>query len=559
MAFLSARTSRGKKYWSVCQSKRINGKPRNVPLLYLGTAETLFERLSSKESVAIKSSSHGHVYTLLKLAEDLNLAQIIDRHVPAKKNGRVPVRHRLSVGSSFLLAAIGRACHPTSKMGWYDWCKTTSLEYIFNSNFSDLDSQHFWDQMDLLPKDAIPKIEKDIVAKVIEKINPELGILLYDTTNFFTFIDSQNKHCDLPKRGKNKQKRYDLRQIGMALAVTRRDQIPLFHKTYQGNKNDFTCFKEIFDDLFNRLSEVVKEMSDITLVFDKGNNSKENFKKMDDKANFYYVAGLVSSHFKQLIAQANKYFQTIEIENEDIPCYRLKKEVWGKERTVLVSVSKQLKEGQIQGIHQHLEKKYKALDELKCQLENPKKRKKLSENVLKTRLKNMIKGQFIEDILKYEFVELATDDLSFTYSLDNEAFDYLKENILGRKIYVTNRHDWSSEDIMLAYRSQSKVEYSFRNLKNPYHLAIRPQYHWTDQKIEVHIMICVIGYLLTTLAYSKARREVGYKRSISNFLNDLSDIRLACTVSKKDNKVSYQLEETDKKLSDLVGLFHISA
>ena len=105
---------------------------------------------------------------------------------------------------------------------------------------------------------------------------------------FFTFIDSTNEHCELPQRGKNKQKRYDLRQIGMALLVTREEQFPLFHKTYKGNQADSPVFKESLEEIFNRLREVVGGLSDVTLVFDKGNNSKENFSQLDN-AECHYV------------------------------------------------------------------------------------------------------------------------------------------------------------------------------------------------------------------------------------------------------------------------------
>ena len=111
----------------------------------------------------------------------------------------------------------------------------------------------------------------------------------------------------------------------------------------------------------------------------------------------------------------------------------------------------------------------------------------------------------------------ALDDggISFTYYIDHEAFANLQKDVLGRKILVTNRHEWTSEEVILAYRGQAKVEYAFRTIKNPYHLAIRPQYHWTDQKIKVHFLICIIGYLLTMVAYMKAKEKAGYQKNIN--------------------------------------------
>ena len=556
MASIQYRTSRGKKYWSIVESRRVNGKPRTFILEYLGTAITLLNRLQSGNNLSIKSYSHGDTTALLNAAIELDIVNIINKHVPLNKKGIKPKRDGLTVGASFLLAAIGRACHPTSKLGWYNWCNGTSLEYCLKSRLKNLNSQHFWDQMDVLPREAVANIEKEIVTKLASLQDLKLGCLFFDTTNFFTFIDSRNDRCDLPKRGKNKQKRFDLRQVGMALLVSKEDQFPLFHQTYHGNKNDITVFKENCNKLLERLRHITKELIDVTIVFDKGNNSKQNFAQLDQTQDCYYVAGLVSSYFKKLIKEANKNFSEITIKGEVLPAYRIKKEIWGQERTCLVTISKQLKEGQIQGILQHLNKKHHMLNDFKQQLENPKSRKRFSQSEIEERLQNVIHGQFIEGILKYKIIKLENGKLSFTYFIDTESFNELKDEVLGRKILVTNRHDWSSEEILLAYRGQAKVEYAFRNLKNPYHMAIRPQYHWTDQKIEAHFLMCIIGYLLSIYIYKKVKNY--YQKNISHFMDDLKNIRLACVTKKSSNKIAYQLEKISPPMHHIAKKLNIS-
>jgi len=558
MASIQARTSRGKKYWSIVESRRVKGQPRTVILEYLGTAETLLQRMRDEGCVSIKTLSHGDTAALINAAIELDVIGIINKHIPPGKNGTKPMRDGLTTGASYFLASMGRACHPTSKLGWYEWCRGTSLEYSLRNSFKNLDSQHFWDQMNVLPTEAIPLIEEEIVKKLMDSYKVKLDCLFFDTTNFFTFIDSANFHCDIPQRGKNKQKRFDLRQIGMALLVSKKEQFPLFHQTYHGNKNDITVFKTIFDSLMGRLRKISKELTDITLVFDKGNNSKDNFKMLDNEEEIHYVGGLVPSYFKDLIRQANQNFSIMKINGEKVPVYRIKTNIWGQERTCVVTISTQLKEGQLRGIDQHLKKKYKALREFKQQLENPKRRKYFSKEEIKSRLTKIIKGQFIENILKYDFIEMENNTLSFTYFIDGDAFYELKKNILGRQIVVTNRHNWTHEEILLAYRGQSKVEYAFRNLKNPNHLAIRPQYHWTDQKIEAHFMICMIGYLLTIVVYCKAKQKASYKRNVGHLMDDLRSIRLACTLKKKGKKVKYQLEKIPNELKKLAHILGIS-
>ena len=436
--------------------------------------------------------------------------------------------------------------------------RQSSLEYCLRSSFKNLNSQHFWDQMNALPVESIPLIEDEIAKKLWETHELSGECLFFDTTNFFTFIDSSNSHCEIPQRGRNKQKRFDLRQIGLALLVSKDDQFPLFHQTYRGNKNDVTVFKEVFHSLLTRMKRLAQELADVTIVFDKGNNSKDNFKLLDGESDLHYVGGLVPSYFKALIKEANRNFLKIRIGDEMLPAYRIKREVWGKKRTCVVTVSKTLKQGQLRGIHQHLTKKYKDLESLKQQLENPKATKLLSQKEIESRLKSIIKGQFIEEILKYEIFKINDSRLSFTYFIDNDAFETLQRDVLGRQIVVTNRHDWTSEHILQAYRGQSKIEYANRCLKNPFHCAVRPQYHWTDQKIEIHFLICIIGYLLATSVYSKAKRHAAYPRNISNLFQDLQSIRLACISRHKSRKVKYQLEAIPDDLHQVLKVLGIS-
>ncbi|EKE05902.1 MAG: Transposase-like protein [uncultured bacterium] len=155
----------------------------------------------------------------------------------------------------------------------------------------------------------------------------------------------------------------------------------------------------------------------------------------------------------------------------------------------------------------------------------------------------------------YKIIELGNGELSFTYFIDIASFSKLKEEVLGRKIIATNRHEWSSEEILLAYRGQAKVEYAFRNLKNPYHMAVRPQYHWTDQKIEAHFLMCIIGYLLTSYVYRKIKHC--YSKNISHLMDDLKSIRLAC-VTKVNNKITYQLEEISPDMQEVAKQLNIS-
>lgn len=93
------------------------------------------------------------------------------------------------------------------------------------------------------------------------------------------------------------------------------------------------------------------------------------------------------------------------------------------------------------------------------------------------------------------------------------------------------------------------MEGTFRQLKDTEHLAVRPQYHWTDQKVHVHTFLCLLGLLLARVIEYQARR-LGYRQGLSGLLELLGPIRLARVLRPaltpgKRPRCTWQLEQTD--------------
>lgn len=552
MATIQKRKSRGKTYWSIVESRRVNGKPRPIILEYLGTADTLLKRLQEGVPKKVRSYSHGAVAVMLDIVEEFKIVETINKHLKAK-----PFRDGFTVGGSLLLAAIGRVCQPTSKRNWHEgWARHTSLSYLLRMSLSKLDSQHFWDQMEALPTDVIPLIEQDIVASLMEKEKISLDVLLCDTTNFFTYIDSANHRCTIAQRGKNKQKRMDLRQFGLLLLVSRQDQIPILHKVYQGNLQDKTVFKEKFTDILNRFKAICGSLEEITLVFDQGNNSKKMLKEVTGQIHF--VGALSPYHHKDLIKEANNSMKSVSINGKDVLCYRTRKEIWGLDLSAVVYISEKLLKGQIRGIEQNIKKLFNKLSELKEKIEIPTKRgKKRTMDDLKKKISSMISSLSNEDIIGWELNHIAEDAFDLKFWVNKEQFNIIKEQWLGRRIVITNRHQWTTEEIILAYWGQSNVENAIKKMKNPFHLAVRPQYHWTDQKIEVHGFTCLLAFLMVMIAYKRAKEKVGFQGSSHTLLEKLSAIRLATFIesprekTKGRYKAHYRFEEMDPDIYEL--------
>ncbi len=209
------------------------------------------------------------------MARHLKVVELIDLHCSKRDQG-------LSIGEYMLLCAINRALEPVSKLQIADWYRKTVLYRLVPAEKSWLSSQLFWNNMDLLPVEAIEKIEDVLCAAIVKDF--KLGTnsiiyIIYDTTNFFTYIDTRTA-SELPQRGRCKSKRKDLRIVGLALMVTPEFNIPLFHEVYPSNMHDTREFYQVIDKLKMRLKNLGVTPGQVTLALDKGNNSLENINKV---------------------------------------------------------------------------------------------------------------------------------------------------------------------------------------------------------------------------------------------------------------------------------------
>lgn len=152
MPSLTSKIISGHKYYYARVCKRVDGKPKIVQTLYLGTLETLMARtqgtLSSAAPKEVHVAEFGGFAALFRMAERLRLVQSIDQHAP--KRGQGP-----SVGQYMLLAAINRALCPTSKAMLGEWFAETSGPRLTGIHSQQLSSQAFWNHMDRMKPPAL--------------------------------------------------------------------------------------------------------------------------------------------------------------------------------------------------------------------------------------------------------------------------------------------------------------------------------------------------------------------------------------------------------------------
>lgn len=522
MASLVKKIIRGRPYWYLRECQRVDGKPKIIWQKYLGTAADLARRLSDPKPQRAVIREFGACAACLGIARELDLVATVDRHVP-KQGAR-----GVSVGQYLLVATLNRCVAPRSKARLSAWYDKTVLPRLLRIRSSQLTSQRFWDNMNRVDEDAIVAIERELTEAAVARFELDLRCLLFDATNFFTFVDSFNTRSELPKRGHSKEGRDNLRIVGLALLVTADGDVPLLHHCYAGNQHDAVTFGAVVPEIARRCRELAGGTNDITLVFDKGNNSGDNLEAVAE-GQLHFIGSLVPTQHPELLAIRRG--QMRRLDKKQLPAvwsYRTRQTVFGVERTVLVTFNRPLFQAQSKTLRREIAKRQRKLARLQATLErwvhktNGGKRPTLVAT--RKRVAAILTGRHMKQLFT-AVVECGPHDIpKLDYGLNQDAWKNLQDTLLGKTILFTDRDDWTDEQIVRGYRSQSHVESAFRSMKDPHCLTFRPIHHWTDQMLRVHSLYCVMALMILSLLRRKLARAA-IPVSITRMVEQLADIR----------------------------------
>jgi transposase len=510
---------RGHPYWYARECQRVEGKPRIVWQKYLGKAETIVNAVDAAAAAPkpqeIVLGEFGAAAALYDLTTRLDLIATIDRHAAKRTQG-------ISVGTYITLAALNRCLAPTSKARFAQWYEGTVLRRLLPVPPGALTSQRFWQHMSYLDADQIAAIEQDLTATLIKRFHIDLSCLLYDTTNFATFIDSFNEASTLAQRGKSKQKRSDLRLVGLALLVTRDFHIPLFHQVYAGNAHDATVFASVTEQLLGRYQLFARQVDGITLVYDKGNNSEDNQRAVDTTP-YHFVGSVSPAQHADLLAVAREKFHALA--GDDLAgtlAYRTRKTVLGADRAVVVTFNPELFLTQSSTILRELRKATHRLKDLQHALATASGPRKRTRAAVEADVQGILHARHLKELVHVTVTDTPAPALAF--EVDQAAWTRLQDTLLGKNILFTDQNGWSDEEIVRAYRSQYHIEDAFKRMKDPHFVSWRPLWHWTDQKIRVHAFYCVLALLLAALL-RRTLAEQQLALSITQILETLSQVK----------------------------------
>ncbi|MBI4980530.1 hypothetical protein HZC30_03170, partial [Candidatus Woesearchaeota archaeon] len=305
-----------------------------------------------------------------------------------------------------------------------------------------------------------------------------------------------------------------------------------------------------------RFELFAKHCKEITLIFDKGNNSKENISKIKK---YHFIGALKPYDFKHLLRiSLNKYKPVYDNDKKktDILAYRTEEKVFGEARTVILTFDVETKKKKMATLMTNITKRYNALkefeDEINKKLAGERKSKWRKIQNLKEEIEKILDKKSIKGLIKYSIVR--RNGRIWVQRWINRSEFRKKTDDFGKNILFTDQDKWSTNDTIMTYRNKDVVEKNFQLMKNPEIVTVEPMGHRLDKRIRAHIYQCVIALQLLALL-KKVFHEHGIKNGIYEILEELKDIKLIeFKIKGQKYRRITELNAKQKKMMQVLGL-----
>ena len=412
-----------------------------------------------------------------------------------------------------------------------DWYRSTILETAWGFPPERFRSQDFWDALEQIlpegldplssPEDPWDQAQLRLLGLWKEKQMVSRRLLSYDTTHFYTYIASHNTRTELAQRGHNKPGRHNLRQVGLSYVLDGEHGLSLCHHVYRGNIADSEEFSTSLARRLGMLDRTQMARDTVTLVWDKGGAALANTVQLEE-AGVGWIAALPWNQapvgFRERAVEPLPPCSSVQ------PGVRAAAEkllVHGQEYLCVLQYSASLAGEQLHSWSASLSQVLQSLRRFSMEWNKPQARWK--EDQIHRKIQRWLCGQFLEELIRYQ-VESRKGQGRLQFDFDSAAGQRLVDHRLGRTVLLTNRMDWTAEQVALGYSAPQDVERVFRGLKDGDWLGWGPMYQGTDRKIRIHAFYCMLG--ISLLQYIHKQAQAAWNGiSIEQLLEELRQIQ----------------------------------
>ena len=498
-------------YWALVESYRTSRGPRQRVVAYLGEmdaagrlglqqqaagpaavaqrrlfgdVEPQWVEVDLKRIAVERKRAFGGPWLGLQLCRRVGLVDFIERTLATGKE-EIP----WPLMAQILILA--RLCNPSSELHIAEhFYESSALSDLLGVAAEKVNEDRLYRALDqLLPhKEALEKHLKNRLGELFEL---DYDLLLYDVTS--TYFEGEAKQIPLAQRGYSRDHRPDCKQVNIALVVSR-EGIPLGYQLFAGNRNDVTTLEEIVD----RIERLYGKANRIW-VMDRGMISEENVRYLKEAGRRYIVGtpkGMLKRFERELLAQ-DWHQVHIGLEVRFCPAP-------GGEELFVLCRSAQRKEKE-QAMHERFEKRIEeGLEKIAVSC-----RKRKQEPVVVAQRVGRLLGQNSRaaGAFQVQIVPDANGLAKFSWKKVDRWRQWAR---LSEGCYLlrSNVMEWSPEELWRVYIQLTEAEAAFHIQKSD--LQLRPIWHKKAMRVEAHILVCFLAYVLwKTLAQLCQRAGLG--------------------------------------------------
>jgi transposase len=466
-----------------------------------------------------RTRAFGNVWLAWTLWGALRLEELCIELMP-------PGREAIPWAQMVAVSVIARLCEPSSELHVAeDWYRTTALEDLLGIPAERIDDHRLYRTLDrLLPHKAA--IEQHLRKRLGELFALDYDLLLYDVTS--TYFEGLAARNALAARGYSRDHRPDCKQVCIALVVTR-GGVPLGYELFAGNRTDVTTVEEIVETMEGRYG-----LANRIWVMDRGMASAENIAWLQQTGRRY----LIGTPKSELRAWARELAEATDWQavREGVEA-KLCAGPEGAETFVLCrSVERRAKEKAMhERFAQRIEKSLRSLGARLEHARRPLERGKLERQIGRLLERNTrAAGRY-----RIDLVDDATRPagLALQWSAQSEWDEWARHSE-GCYVLRTNVTDWDAETLWRTYVQLTDAEAAFRIQKSE--LSIRPIWHQRTDRVQAHILVCFLAYVLwKTLEQWQSRAGLG--NSPRTILEELGRIQSTDVVLPLAEEPSRQL------------------
>jgi transposase len=438
-----------------------------------------------------------------ELLRQLGLTEFLGRVLP-------PGQEEIPWSVMAEILVLSRFCEPSSELHIAEhFYRQTAMADLMGVPAQKVNEQRLYRAMDqLLPhKDALQAHLKNRLGELFKL---DYDLLLYDVTS--TFFEGQANGNPKARRGYSRDHRGDCKQVCIGLVVSRCG-MPLGYEVFAGNRSDVTTLQDIIATMEGRYGR-----ADRIWVVDRGMVSQDNLEFLQ-AGQRRYIIGTPKSLLKQFERQLMEDdWQKIREELE----VKLCPSPDGQEVFILCrSGSRRDKE---KAMHERFAKR---IEQGLLDLQAACIRQKQNPVLIAQRLGKLM-GRNTRAAGLFETQVLTASDgaawLDWTRQTDWQDWATLSE---GCYILRSNVTDWTADELWKAYIQLTEAEGAFRIHKSD--LSLRPIWHQKQDRVEAHILVCFLAYVLWK-TLGQFCRQAGLGDEPRRVLDELRKVRVVDVV-----------------------------